>query len=261
VSSPGFGAYTFRVLGDLDALDKNVVLGLFTWDTYAPEYNYREIDFEASRWGNAADPTNCQFVVQPWNTPGNLVRFTVAAGETTTTQTFTWSADSVSFASWSGFGPRPQSVTYAYAYGGADVPPQGSTTANTRCNLWLINGTPPSNGQEVEMVIAGFTQGDPAVPVGIPGPAAGRVLSLGLSANPSRGQVRIGVEGPDGGPVTLEIVDARGRRVWSTVVTADHGQPLWAGRDTEGRAVAPGIYFVRATRGANQATIRLTRLP
>jgi hypothetical protein len=49
----------------VDKLDPNMVLGLFTYDS-DPAFNNREIDIEASRLGNAADPTNAQFVVQPY---------------------------------------------------------------------------------------------------------------------------------------------------------------------------------------------------
>src|SRR5690349_9875430 len=96
-ASLGRGTYSWTVAGDLAALDPNAVLGLFTWND-DPAYNHREIDVEFSRWSNAADPTNGQFVVQPYSTDGNLVRITRAAGVTTSTQSFTWGASSVAFA-------------------------------------------------------------------------------------------------------------------------------------------------------------------
>ena len=60
----GYGTYVFTVKSRLDSLDENIVLGLFTWDTYAPEYNYREIDFEFSRWMDPALDIG-QYVIQP----------------------------------------------------------------------------------------------------------------------------------------------------------------------------------------------------
>jgi hypothetical protein len=71
--SRGYGTYVFTTRGRVDLLDQNIVLGLFTWDTAHP---YEEIDVEISKWGSA-DNDNCQFVVQPRDTPGNLVRFRV----------------------------------------------------------------------------------------------------------------------------------------------------------------------------------------
>ena len=47
-----------------DALDARAVLGLFTWNDDAP-YTHREIDIELSRWDNASDANNAQYVVQP----------------------------------------------------------------------------------------------------------------------------------------------------------------------------------------------------
>ena len=67
---------------ELDDLDVNLTFGAFTWDPYGDEESvpgdaHREIDFEDGRWGDAGDPTNAQFVVQPWNAPDNLHRYTL----------------------------------------------------------------------------------------------------------------------------------------------------------------------------------------
>ena len=47
----GYGTYTFTLASRVDQLDKNIVLGLFTWDDTDPAYYHREIDIEFSRWG------------------------------------------------------------------------------------------------------------------------------------------------------------------------------------------------------------------
>jgi len=77
-SQRSFGAGTYRISVDsrVDNLDPNVVLGFFTWSD-DPAYNHREMDFEFSRWGNAHDPNNAQYVVQPSSLSGNLLRFKV----------------------------------------------------------------------------------------------------------------------------------------------------------------------------------------
>ena len=64
--------YRFSVDSRLDTLDQNVVLGLFTYD-HSPEYSHREIDVEASRFGDPG-ALNGQYVIQPWNSLGNRRR-------------------------------------------------------------------------------------------------------------------------------------------------------------------------------------------
>ncbi len=154
----GYGTYVFTVNSRVDNLDRNVVLGLFTWDTYAPQYNYREIDFEFSRWQNPLNDIG-QYVIQPWDTPGNLFRFDInyTGPSDTTTHVMTWRPDGIYFKSYYGafeLAPPPENVIRDWHYTGPDDPPPGGE--NVRMNLWLINGSAPSNGQESEIVITDF---------------------------------------------------------------------------------------------------------
>src|SRR5262245_46886915 len=96
-TSYDYGTYTFTVATRLDQFDPNVVLGLFTWSDKAP-YAHRELDVEVAKWGNGADTTNAQFVVQPYDKAGHLVRF--ATGSLVrTVQQFEWRAGRVVFTS------------------------------------------------------------------------------------------------------------------------------------------------------------------
>jgi hypothetical protein len=149
----GYGSYTFTLASPVDQLDPNVVLGLFTWETEAPEYNYREIDIEFARWGNAASADNAQYVVQPWSQPGNLQCF-VMPPDAVSTHRFVWQPDEVNFASYRGPTADDGQLIYDWTYAGADVPPAGN--GNARINLWLNEGDPPADGQEVEIVIESF---------------------------------------------------------------------------------------------------------
>lgn len=65
----GFGTYIFCVKNGYQNFDKNTVLGLFTY-----EDTKHEIDFEIAKWGDQNN-ANTQFVVQPYNIPGNIKRF------------------------------------------------------------------------------------------------------------------------------------------------------------------------------------------
>jgi hypothetical protein len=145
--SLGYGTYTWVLASRVDNIDPNMVLGLFTYDSADPAFNNREIDIEASRWGNASDPTNAQFVVQPSATAGNLTRITQGSSQPATFS-FTWTATSLSF---SAPGASPSSWTYA----GSDNPPTGAALADV--NFWLDKGRAPQNGHGAEVIIQSFT--------------------------------------------------------------------------------------------------------
>jgi hypothetical protein len=144
--SLGRGRYSFELDSAVHGLDPNVVLGLFTWSD-DPAYNNRELDIEFGRWGNAADPTNGQYVVQPYDHAGNLLRITQPAVYSST-HSFDWQPSVVAFA---GSSATPSPWTYA----GPDVPQPG--TEHARMNLWLYRGMTPRNGGTVEIVVKRFT--------------------------------------------------------------------------------------------------------
>jgi hypothetical protein len=79
----------------VNALDPQVVLGIFTYDDNDASQHHREIDIEYSRWGNPDAKAAGQFVVQP---PGkdSWPRIDVT-DRTPSTESFTWLPDSVAF--------------------------------------------------------------------------------------------------------------------------------------------------------------------
>jgi hypothetical protein len=151
--SLGYGRYIFRVAGAVDQLDQNAVLGLFTWDSLAPAYGYREIDIEFSRWGIPGNQDG-QYVIRPWDRSGLISRFNTIGPDTA--HCFDWQPGSLTFYSYRGdacpgaAGDRLATWTYS----GADVPPAGGE--NARLNLWLMNGLAPVAGQPIEMVVKSF---------------------------------------------------------------------------------------------------------
>jgi hypothetical protein len=149
----GHGTYTFTLASRVDQLDKNIVMGLFTWDDTAPEYNYREIDIEFSRWGDAG-AANAQYVVQPWSNSGNRQRFDMALSSDYSTHSFQWSNSAILFSSYQGHTPSLGDAIETWSYTGSDIPPAG--TENARINLWLMGATPPSDGQNVEVIVESF---------------------------------------------------------------------------------------------------------
>ena len=145
-----YGAYTLTLASRVDLLDKNVVLGFFSWDTDAPQYNYREIDIEFSRWGEDA-AQNAQYVIQPWDVIGNRYRYYMALTGIDSVHRFDWQPDRVQFDSWDGSGSLLQSWTYTNT---TYIPPAGA--GNARINLWLLNGLAPSDSQNVEVIVKSF---------------------------------------------------------------------------------------------------------
>ncbi len=146
----GHGTYTFTLASPVNTLDRNVVLGLFTWDDTSSAYAHREIDVELARWGEATGP-NAQYVVQPYATPGHRHQFYFTAPDAHSTHSFFWTTGRVQFDS---YGADPGTPLESYTYLGSDVPPAGQ--GNARINLWLFGGQPPSNGQDVEVIVEAF---------------------------------------------------------------------------------------------------------
>ncbi|MEO7436450.1 MAG: hypothetical protein ABI080_13295 [Candidatus Binatia bacterium] len=151
--SLGYGAYAFQIDGPVDALPPPSVLGLFTFESLT-----RELDIELSRF--LAGPWNAQFVVQPYQTPGNRFRFDLPA-TIRTSHRILWRPDRVAFASWNGWDPFPPSaenLVASFTYTGPDIPPPGNE--RVRLNLWLA-GDLPAGVPQLEVVLQSFAH-DPA---------------------------------------------------------------------------------------------------
>ncbi len=153
IDSFGYGTYTFNLLNRVDQLDPNAVLGLFTWDDTAPQLHHREIDIEFSRWGSAQAP-NSQYVVQPYTFPTNIHRFETHLESDLSTHYFIWDANQIEFGSYQGLPSNLGSPIENWIYTGSNNPPPG--IENVRLNLWLMGGKPPTDGQEVEVVVESF---------------------------------------------------------------------------------------------------------
>jgi hypothetical protein len=146
----GYGEYQFKVIGPIDQLNKNIVLGLFVYP--GPESNYdasREIDIEFARWGKAeAPPGNYTVVPQTQS-----FDFTLTGSHTT--HRFIWEPERVTFQSFHGHTPEENgkiAQQTQYSISGSPRPP-----VRVHMNLWLFDGNPPSDTQEQEIIITEFT--------------------------------------------------------------------------------------------------------
>ena len=162
----GYGRYRFTVSANVDNLDANAVLGMFTW-SYDAAYNYREIDMELSRWDYAFGNSDVEdYAVSPYNA-GQTLRFPLPTGVTNSTHTLIWQSNNVAFQTVNGsFSASPASSnileTWACTNG---IPPAGGEQVHI--NLWLDEGNPPAGGQPVEVTLTQFE----FVPLGPPPPA------------------------------------------------------------------------------------------
>ncbi|RYG48050.1 hypothetical protein EON79_05625 [bacterium] len=161
--SKGYGTYRFTLGSRVDALDPQVVVGLFTWDD-AEEDAHRELDVEFARWG---DPlrSNGQFVVQPYDALGNLTRFELPPLPRSV-HSFDWLPESAAFVS-----KTPTGKIVAEHIFGHAIPRTGKERAII--NFWLYQGKAPQLGKPSELIVEKFEF--------IPAPAGKRKHTESLS--------------------------------------------------------------------------------
>lgn len=176
-----YGTYTFTLKSRVDQLDRNVVLGLFTWNDSSCYTNTNsEIDIEIARWGNAANPNALVFSVQPTNGGSFRERtrsFPVKLNQNRSFYSFSWEPGKVEWSAFQGLlDPPPYSDLIAgweydtanpsnIARGGSwcqSLPiriPDPETNTRIHLNLWLFDknnngyGDAPADGNEPEVVI------------------------------------------------------------------------------------------------------------
>jgi hypothetical protein len=156
----GFGRYQFQVIGRIDKLDRNVVLGLFDYPT--PDVGKdgtNEIDIEFARWGDSAAPngayTVCPATGKRSSDATHAFEFSLDGTErpTDTTQRFTRAGDRITFQSLEGLRDDDQHETASWAYAPANNSRIPQEPLPIHINLWLFRGQPPSDGKEIEIVI------------------------------------------------------------------------------------------------------------
>jgi uncharacterized repeat protein (TIGR01451 family) len=151
-----YGMHRFYVItkdteAQLDDINENVVVGLFLYKD-----DEHEIDIEFARWGQQNSQDNTQYVVQPFDAPGNLERFQMQLGGTYTTHYINWGPSQIDFKSIHGHHPEPPNPDYLineWSYDGSYIP-QEEDNLHIHINLWLYDHQPPTDQKEVEIIIA-----------------------------------------------------------------------------------------------------------
>ncbi|MBS1795956.1 MAG: glycoside hydrolase family 16 protein [Acidobacteria bacterium] len=145
-----YGKYSFKVIGRLDQLDRNVVLGLFNYPVEPAKQGLGEIDIEFARWGNPGTG-NGNFTVWSDKVAGRSVTksFPFDLTGTYTRHDFTRTAQSVFFQSF--YGHTEKNEIFRWNYTGTDV---SATPMPIYLNFWLFRGLAPSDGRDAEIVVS-----------------------------------------------------------------------------------------------------------
>lgn len=147
----GYGTYEFTVDLPDRPLNKHVVLGFFNYLS-----NRKEFDIEITKWGESS-PTNVQFVVQPSEQDKNIKRFPLdKAGEAKKIFSYTWTRNELIFRceDCKNESCSERDLREEWRYRGESLP---RDDLKTHINLWLMDGEPPTDGEEVEVTVENFT--------------------------------------------------------------------------------------------------------
>jgi hypothetical protein len=146
----GYGAYSFDLLGPVDALgngDPHVVLGMFLYQN-----DSNEIDIEMARWGDASTgANNADCVVQPsvparrtlWSMPAAPVSRHTIVYEPKRVQCLVTA------------GPQGPAIFSWQLQDGQRIPPPEGLLVHI--NLWLAQGKTYNLTQPVDVTVANFS--------------------------------------------------------------------------------------------------------
>eukprot|EP00741_Cyanophora_paradoxa_P024568 tig00000269_g23721.t1 len=179
-----YGLYYFVVneaAHVLPALDPNLIMGLYvyeeegTWiEPGVAEWPYREIDLEFGKFGafEEGDSSDAQFVVMPFEPPGNLQRYRVRdlfqtdaqwTPDKKVTAAFLWGPDGVQFWAYKGVVPvgeinaesaQPRLVSKWKSTASTPWPRHN----RVRINIWMWGGQEPQSSTAPAEVAVGGTE-------------------------------------------------------------------------------------------------------
>jgi hypothetical protein len=154
--SLGFGEYQFQVVGRIDQLDPNIVLGLFS---YPVSDGSDEIDIEYTKWGGPQTTSGNWAVYPDQSGHGNAHEtFPISLDGTYTTNRYTWKSQQVFFQTLGGHQEDNTNELAGWIYKPSEplinIPQQPMPV---HINFWLFTGDPPLDGNEAEIIIHSFT--------------------------------------------------------------------------------------------------------
>jgi Glycosyl hydrolases family 16 len=139
----------FEIVGRIDELDKNIVLGLFKYPQEANRDGLDEIDIEFSRWGRNENSNGLFTVYSDQRLqPEKSKSFSFTLEGERTTQTFTRTPKSVYFQSFHGNQHGNKFANWKFESDNISKNPMP-----IYLNFWLFRGQSPSNSQDAEIII------------------------------------------------------------------------------------------------------------
>ena len=155
VESLGYGQYIFQLEPNPARLDKDLVVGFFTYDHEDTLHHHREIDIEFSTWGNNNNK-NSQYVLQPFEVEENVYRYQTDLAQPTQ-HIISWRKGRIGFSS-AYLTTRNDSVQ-AETYAEWSYKPKSKLKKNTEkfsMNIWLFKADFPSDFNDYEFVVSKF---------------------------------------------------------------------------------------------------------
>jgi len=153
VSTQSFGYGTYiAVVRDTSHLEPAAVLSMTTFDDWAGDQHYREMDVEISRWGDAGSKTNAQYGIQPFFVPGNVAPFFAPSG--TLTHSMHWESGKVSFKTVRGSSMTDKAPAIAEHVFTSGVPSTGRETLQFL--FYVVGSDKYTLQKETEVVVEKF---------------------------------------------------------------------------------------------------------
>jgi hypothetical protein len=149
--SLGYGTYSVTVR-DTSHLEPAAIFTMYTFEDSAGEQHYREMDVEVSRWGDAANKNNAQYVVQPFYIPGNVFAFAVPSG--TLTYVLRWESGHATFKTFRGRSARAGAQLVSEHEFTSGIPVSGN--AKPRLIFYLVASNKNPMQKPSEIVVEKF---------------------------------------------------------------------------------------------------------
>ncbi len=153
VDNFAYGRYQFLLVGAIDRLDPNIVLGLFVYPAEGNTDPDSEIDIEFTRWGEVVRPIGNYTVTAA----GQTQPFDFSLDGSYSAHQFNWTEREVTFESFFGHIIKDEARFRQWSYQSAGFEDEKvQPPVRVHMNLWLFRGEAPLNGQEQEVIIKKF---------------------------------------------------------------------------------------------------------